>query len=259
MFKKKESMKEIESVLNKTFNVPEIKVDLATTHMSPIFNERLKNFVMTDEIVTQPKKEDEKEEWIWVAGFKGTDKDMKCKDFQFELGKKYDMPENEKIELCSKGFHLCLNLEDVFDYYKVGEGHRFFKVNALVRKKDYDDYDNYDSSIPYNLFFGRSNKLVAKSIEFVSEVTDAELIETASVKYPFLKNLNHEHLKVAFEDSPKAGYALYKKDVLVKDGYSEVFATYISKQDNDKFDRAHAVASEDVSMDVKVMCTFLKD
>lgn len=37
----------------------------------------------------QAKKTTEtEEEWVWVDGFKGTDKDMRCRDFQYELGKR---------------------------------------------------------------------------------------------------------------------------------------------------------------------------
>lgn len=47
--------------------------------------------------------------------FKGFDKNLKCRDFQYEVGKTYTMP--EKPEVCVKGFHCCTNLSDVFHYY----------------------------------------------------------------------------------------------------------------------------------------------
>ena len=46
------------------------------------------------------------EEWIWVTGYKGTDKDMKCRDYQYELGKQHDMPEGTDITMCYSGFHF---------------------------------------------------------------------------------------------------------------------------------------------------------
>ena len=142
-------------------------------------------------------------------------------------------------------------------YYDIGEGHRFFKVNALVRKEDYDNYGKFKSGI---WFPTRTDKLVAKSIEFVSEVSQAELIEAASRRYDCLKNLNDKQLKVAFEDSPKAAYALYQKDKLADAGYSEAFITYLSKQDDNKIERALALASQEgLSMDVKVMCIFMEE
>lgn len=67
-----------------------------------------------------------KEEWIWVESYKGTDKDMKCRDYQYELGVQYDMPEGQTIKECESGFHLCLSLKDVYGYYDISDGHRFF-------------------------------------------------------------------------------------------------------------------------------------
>ena len=47
--------------------------------------------------------------------FKGFDKNLKCRDFQYEVGKTYTMDEEPK--LCEKGFHFCQRLTDVFSYY----------------------------------------------------------------------------------------------------------------------------------------------
>ena len=50
-----------------------------------------------------------------ITGFKGFDKDLKCKDYQYEVGKEFE--EEGKIEACSKGFHFCENPLDVLGYY----------------------------------------------------------------------------------------------------------------------------------------------
>ena len=50
-----------------------------------------------------------------VYAFKGFDKDLKCRGFQYEVGKTYSMPEKPKI--CERGFHCCTQLSDVFQYY----------------------------------------------------------------------------------------------------------------------------------------------
>ena len=50
-----------------------------------------------------------------ITGFKGFDKDLKCRDYQYEVGKKFE--EEGKIEACSKGFHFCENPLDVLGYY----------------------------------------------------------------------------------------------------------------------------------------------
>ena len=50
-----------------------------------------------------------------ITGFKGFDKDLKCRNYQYEVGKEFE--EKGKIEACSKGFHFCENPFDVLGYY----------------------------------------------------------------------------------------------------------------------------------------------
>lgn len=49
-----------------------------------------------------------------MKAYKGFDKDLKCKGFQYEVGKEY---EEESANLCKKGFHACENPLDTFRYY----------------------------------------------------------------------------------------------------------------------------------------------
>ena len=56
--------------------------------------------------------------------YKGMDKDMKCRGFQYEIGKEY---ETDKAEVCERGFHACEYPLDVFNYYPPA-GSRFFEV-----------------------------------------------------------------------------------------------------------------------------------
>ena len=118
------------------------------------------------------------EEWVYVEGIKGMTKDMKGYDnFQFEVGKTYI--KDGLIEICKNGFHLSLNLEDVLHHYGICKGNRFFKVRALVRKKDLDEYGTITEVD--NFFYGKQkiikNKLVSKEIEILEELSDEELFE----------------------------------------------------------------------------------
>ena len=60
-----------------------------------------------------------------MKAFKGFDKDLKCRDFQYEIGKEY---EEKSASLCSKGFHACEHPLDVLRYYPPTEGNRYCEV-----------------------------------------------------------------------------------------------------------------------------------
>ena len=49
-----------------------------------------------------------------MKAYKGFNKDLRCRDFQYEVGKEY---EENRAELCECGFHACENPIDVFNYY----------------------------------------------------------------------------------------------------------------------------------------------
>ena len=59
-----------------------------------------------------------------MKAYKGFDKDLKCREFQYEIGKEY---EEEKASLCNCGFHVCEAPLDVFNYYSPADS-RFCEV-----------------------------------------------------------------------------------------------------------------------------------
>lgn len=49
-----------------------------------------------------------------LKAFKGFDKRLRCRGFQYEVGKEY---QESEAALCRKGFHACENPLDTFRYY----------------------------------------------------------------------------------------------------------------------------------------------
>ena len=95
-----------------------------------------------------------------VIGYKGFDKDWKCRDFQYEVGKEY---ETEEATLCKKGFHFCENPHDVFTYYTPGES-RF----AIVEAQNVTDEKEENDS-----------KRVCKKIRIKAEISVSQLCKMA--------------------------------------------------------------------------------
>jgi hypothetical protein len=61
-----------------------------------------------------------------IKGFKGFDKDFRCRGYQYEPGKSY---ETDKAKACCSGFHFCEHPLDVFRYYAPSES-RFAEVEG---------------------------------------------------------------------------------------------------------------------------------
>lgn len=226
-------------------------------NIKDLFTNSVNSVKTYDETINDPRDEvkatesTESEEWVWVEGYKGTDKDMKCKGYQYAIGERFDIPEGSEVKECKSGFHCCLELDDVFNYYQIGCNHRFFKVKALVRKEDFDNYGVIPPS-SYSNFFPKfaSNKLASKSIEFIEEL-DMDTILAGT----FVSSWDEKYKKHAIVTSLSEARVLKQLDDLISLGYSDAFAWYCTRYE--KYEIAYAVGSQpDLSMDVKVMTIF---
>ena len=50
-----------------------------------------------------------------IKSYKAFDENMRCRGFQYEVGKEYDM--NGDIQCCKRGFHACESPMELWDYY----------------------------------------------------------------------------------------------------------------------------------------------
>ena len=50
-----------------------------------------------------------------ITSYKAFDKNMQCLNFQYEVGKEYEM--DGEIKCCKRGFHACKSPMEVWNYY----------------------------------------------------------------------------------------------------------------------------------------------
>lgn len=62
-----------------------------------------------------------------IEGYKGFDKNLRCRDFQYEIGETY---EEKDAVVCEKGFHFCEDPFDVFSYYPPSDCSRYCEVES---------------------------------------------------------------------------------------------------------------------------------
>ena len=62
-----------------------------------------------------------------MKAYKGFDKNLKCRDFQYAEGGEY---ETDKAKLCEDGFHACENPLDCLNYYSPNDGCVYHEVEV---------------------------------------------------------------------------------------------------------------------------------
>ena len=100
-----------------------------------------------------------------VKAYKGFNKDMTCRGFQYQEGKEY---ETENASLCNEGFHACLNPLDCFRYYSPGEGSVYHEVEINDNGERGDD-----------------SKIVGSKIKIGAELDVAKICK---LHFEFVKN-----------------------------------------------------------------------
>ena len=97
---------------------------------------------------------------VIIVSYKGFDKNLRCRDFQFEIGKTYAM--DGEIVACKRGFHTCEFPLDIFKYYTPGES-RF----CLVKQQG--PFSRHDED----------TKIASARITIDAEIHIPEIIEKA--------------------------------------------------------------------------------
>ncbi len=111
-----------------------------------------------------------------MKGYKGFDKDLKCRDMQYEVGKEYTY--DGKISLCNSGFHFCLYPLDCMGYYAPSDA-RYCEVEVP------DDCVDAETS--------EDTKRVSSKIKIVRELTMQDMATEAAAWHLINTPTNKRH------------------------------------------------------------------
>ena len=94
-----------------------------------------------------------------IVAYKAFDENFRCRDFQYEVGKEYEI--KGEIKCCERGFHACESPMDVFDYYDMFNS-RFAEVEQSGQIDKEDD--------------NKSTKICSSRIKIKAELKLADII-----------------------------------------------------------------------------------
>lgn len=112
-----------------------------------------------------------------IKAYKGFDENLKCRGFQYEVGKEYE--HDGEVECCSSGFHACTNPFDVLDYYSA----EMFINNRFCEVEQYgviscEECDTKQASSRIKIKKEISIKeLFSSAIDWLTEETDQYIEE----------------------------------------------------------------------------------
>ena len=102
-----------------------------------------------------------------VIAYKGFNKDLTCRGFQYEIGKEY---EEKEVSVCERGFHACENPFDVLGFYGDILNNRFCKVEQYGTIKK-DDNKQASSKIKVVAEIGFAG-LFKAGVEWIKKITN---------------------------------------------------------------------------------------
>ena len=105
-----------------------------------------------------------------IIAYKGFDKNLCCRGFQFKVGEEYE--QQGVIKCCENGFHACTNPFEVLNYYDVNGTNRFCLVEQYgTIDNSKEDTKQASSKIKIKAEIGMTG-LFKAGIEWIKEKTN---------------------------------------------------------------------------------------
>ena len=157
-----------------------------------------------------------------IQAFKGFDKNLQCRGYQFEIGNTHT--HEGEVEACSSGFHSCENPLDVLNYYPLisddGSLNRFASVKAsgtISRHESDSKIASASLLVEVELKF---QELISAAVKWIKAACTAE--ETAA---------SGDYSQLATSgDSSKLAASGYSSQLSASGNYSQLAASGYSSQ-----------------------------
>ena len=161
-----------------------------------------------------------------MLGFKGFDKDLKCRGTQFEIGITYTKPNEtgNAPELCTAdGYHYCTDMDEVFEYYSSKNRNNRFCIIEILGESNGDGkkYSTYSFRI--------IKELTHDQLRNAQSILNEELIDYEAKKE--LRDQNEVKLK-----------SQLNLEELIQNRVNKILAEQSEKVKNDKDKRKQKIA-----------------
>ena len=144
-----------------------------------------------------------------IIAYKGFDKDLKCRDYQYEVGKEYEM--DGEIKVCKRGFHACESPLEVLDHYFILDNGDLARFCEVEQSGVFDKEEN-------------TTKIASSKIKIKAELKFADLIKLGVewIKEKTIKGNSYKLKSDNGGDSAQIGSSGYSAQIGSSGDYAKI-------------------------------------
>ena len=159
-----------------------------------------------------------------IKSYKGFDKNMQCRGFQYEVGKEYNM--DGEIKCCNRGFHACKSSLEVWDYYDMLNS-RFAEVEQSGKIDEEEKSTKVCSSHIKIKAELKLSDIINIGVEWLKNVTSPSKVKTDGA---FNDNGDRKKQIGSSGDSAKIGSSGYYAQIGSSGDYAQIGSSGDSAQ-----------------------------